>query len=271
MECFQRGILSVKDLDGLELKWGDYHAMASLIKKIAQREGVGALLAEGSARAAAEIGGDAGRYAMHVKGLEIPGYDPRGAIGMALAYAVADRGGCHLRAWTIYDEVVGEMDRFAAASKALLVASRINRKALMDSIGMCEVMGLSDHYAGLLEAATGWKVEMKINKDLPGTFIEDFLIEGDSGGIGRRISNLTRAFNIREGLGKKDDQLPARYYEETVTEGPVRGHAVSRADFEKMREEFYSICGWDENGVPTRGTLTQLGLGKAAEDLWPES
>jgi aldehyde:ferredoxin oxidoreductase len=106
MECFQRGILTRKDMDGLELRWGDYKAMSSLIEKIAHRQGIGALLAEGSARAAALIGRDAERYAMHVKGLEIPGYDPRGAVGMALAYAVADRGGCHLRAWTIYDEVV---------------------------------------------------------------------------------------------------------------------------------------------------------------------
>ena len=270
MECFQRGVLTAKDLDGLELKWGDHHAMASLIRKIAYREGVGTLLAEGSARAAVEIGRNAPRYAMHVKGLEIPGYDPRGAVGMALAYAVADRGGCHLRAWTIYDEVVGEMDRFAPEGKALLVASRINRKALMDSMGMCEVMGLSDHYAGLLEAATGWKVEMKINKDLPGSFIEDYLVEGDLGGIGRRISNLTRAFNVREGLGINDDRLPDRYFEDTVAEGPVQGHTVSRKDFKKMREEFYHLCGWDENGVPVRETLLELGLDKLIGDFWPE-
>jgi aldehyde:ferredoxin oxidoreductase len=161
------------------------------------------------------------------------------------------------------------MNRFSPDGKALLVASLINRKALMDSLGMCEVMGLSSHYAGLLEAATGWKVEMKINEKLPGTFIEDFLIEGDAGGIGKRISNLTRAFNVREGFDKKDDRLPDRYHEETVTEGPVKGHFVSRDDFLKMRSEFYSLCGWDENGKPTLQTLSELELAKAAEDLWP--
>ncbi len=270
MECAQRGILTTKDLDGIDLQWGDYRAMGEIIAKIARREGVGSLLAEGSSRAAAEIGGNAPRYAMHVKGLEIPGYDPRGAVGMALAYAVADRGGCHLRAWTIYDEVVGDMDRFSTEGKATLVAARINRKALMDSIGMCEVMGLSERFAGLLEAATGWSVDMRVNADLPGTFIEDFLINGREGGVGRRISNLTRAFNVREGLGKEDDQLPDRYFEDTVAEGPVQGHTVSREGFEKMRNEFYRTCGWTPEGIPTRETLLSLELDNVKENLWPE-
>lgn len=268
MECYQRGILSSKDIDGLELNWGNYHAMVDLVKKIAYREGVGDLFAEGSARASEVIGKGAKYYSMSVKGMELPGYDPRGAMGMALAYAVADRGGCHLRAWTIYDEVVGPMDRFSTEGKALLDAKRINRKALMDSLGMCEVMGLSRHYAMLLSEATGWDVKMNIIDELPGDFIGDFFIDGERVGVGERISNLTRAFNIREGFSKKDDIIPERFFKDAVPEGPVKGHFVPIEDFNRMLSEFYKNCDWNENGIPNKNKLQDLGLSNAEADLY---
>jgi len=269
MECYQRGILTSKDVDGLDLNWGNYRAMVELIKKIVYREGIGDLFAEGSARAAEKIGKEAPKYAIHVKGLELPGYDPRGAIGMALAYSIADRGGCHLRAWTIYDEVVGEMDRFSPVGKAFLDAKRINRKAIMDCLGMCEVFGLSGQYSTLLGEATGWKVDQYIIDQLPGDFIGDFFIDGEKVGIGERVSNLTRAFNIREGFAKKDDIIPERFFKDAVPEGPVKGHIVPREDFDKMLREFYEVCGWDKNGIPTKEKLLELGLENAVKDLWP--
>ena len=268
MECYQRGILTAGDLEGLELEWGNYNAMVELVKKIALREGIGDLLAEGTRRAAEEIGKDASRYALHVRGLEIPSYDPRGALGMALAYVTADRGGCHVRAWTIYEEVMGGMDRFSTEGKAELVACRVNRKALMDSLGICEHLGMPAIFMSLLEAASGWKID-PIYSSAYGGLLENFCIDGDPIDAGERISNLTRAFNIREGFGRKDDVLPARFLEEELPSGKSKGRRVNSQDLTKMLDEYFQLCGWTEEGIPTRDTLVRLGLPEAAQVLWP--
>lgn len=269
MECYQRGIITTNDTDGLALDWGNYQSMVELVKRIAARKGMGHLLAEGSVRAAEQLGKGATELAMHVKGMEMPGYEPRGAVGMGLAYATADRGACHLRAWTIYEEVMGEMDRFSPEGKPMLVAARMRRKAIMDSLGICEVMGLLPIFATLLADATGWKVDARYNSVFE-KLLEDFVIDDGEIGVGERITNLARCFNVREGFGRREDALPGRFLRDYVPAGPVKGHRIEARDFERMLNEYYSLCGWNEDGIPTREKLSGLGLEKAARDLWPE-
>jgi aldehyde:ferredoxin oxidoreductase len=268
MECVQKKILTSKDLDGLHLKWGNYKAMIELVRKISFRDGIGDLLSQGVARVAGKIGKATPSFAMHVKGMEIPGYDPRGALGMALAYATADRGACHLRAWTIYEEVMGNMDRFSPEGKPMLVSARMHRKVVMDALGICEMMGLMPIFADLLSDATGWDVKPVYNR-VHEKLLEDFTIDGAKFGVGERIHNLTRAFNVREGFGKKHDTLPARLFTESVPSGPLKGHPIKPQDFTAMLEEFYALSGWDKNGIPIKDKLNGLGLRKAARDLWP--
>jgi aldehyde:ferredoxin oxidoreductase len=269
MECVQKKILKKNDLEGLDLKWGNYKAMVQVIKKISFREGVGDLLAEGVARAAKKIGKGAPQLAMHVKGMEIPGYDPRGALGMGLAYATADRGACHLRAWTIYEEVMGNLDRFSPEGKPMLVFARMHRKIIMDSLGICEMMGLMPLFSTILSDITGWKVAPLYNRVYE-KLLEDFIIGPEKVGVGERIYNLARAFNIREGFGKKDDTLPQRFFKQSVPKGPLKNHPIRTQDFNKMLKEYYELNGWDKNGVPTKEKLMALGLPKAANDLWPK-
>ena len=266
MECVQKKIITKKDLDGIDLKWGNYKAMVELVKKISSRDGIGDLLSEGVAKVARKIGKGTSSFAMHVKGLEIPGYDPRGALGMGLAYATADRGACHLRAWTIYEEVMGSMDRFSPEGKPMLVFARMHRKIIMDSLGICEMMGLMPLFASLLSDATGWEVKPLYNR-VHEKLLEDFVIDGGGVGVGERIYNLARAFNVREGFGKKDDKLPLRFFKESVPEGPLKGHPIKIRDFNKMLKEYYELNGWDGNGVPTKEKLVELGLEGIAEGL----
>lgn len=267
MECVQKKILTRRDLDGIDLKWGNYRGMIELIRKIASRQGIGNLLAEGVARVARKIGKGSSHFAMHVKGLEMPGYDPRGALGIGLAYATADRGACHLRAWTIYEEVMGNLDRFSPEGKAMLVFARMHRKIIMDALGVCEMMGLMPLFATLLSDATGWEVKLLYNR-VYGNLLEDFAIGRDGVGVGERIYNLARAFNIREGLGKNEDKLPPRCYKESVPKGPLKGHPIKKTDFGKMLKEFYELNGWDHNGVPTEKKLIEVGLKEVARNLW---
>jgi len=267
MECVQRRLLTKKDLDGIDLKWGNYKAMIELVQKISSREGIGDLLAEGAARVSRKIGKGTSEFAMHVKGMEIPGYDPRGALGMGLAYATADRGACHLRAWTIYEEVMGNLDRFSTVGKPMLVFARMHRKIIMDALGICEMMGLMPLFASLLSDATGWEVTPLYNRTYE-KLLEDFRIDGGRVGVGERIYNLARAFNIREGFGKKDDKLPLRFFKESVPRGPLKGHPIKIQDFNKMRKEYYELNGWDKNGVPTKEKLMEVGLPNVAKDLW---
>jgi len=267
MECVQKKVITKKDLDGVDLKWGDYKAMIELVRKISSREGIGDLLAEGVAKAAKKIGKGTSRFAMHVKGMEMPGYDPRGALGMGLAFATADRGACHLRAWTVYEEVMGNLDRFSPEGKPMLVFARMHRKIIMDALGICEMMGLIPLFSSLFTDATGLEVKPLYNRVYE-KLLEDFAIDGGKVGVGERIYNLARAFNVREGFGKKDDKLPPRFFEESVPEGPLKGHPIKVQDFNRMLKEYYELNGWDRNGVPTKEKLVELGLPNVAKDLW---
>ncbi len=241
MELSERGILEQK------IRFGDSQAVKDLIVKIARREGLGELLAQGSKRFADACG--APEYSMSVKGLELPAYDPRGAQGMALAYATSNRGGCHLRGYMIGWEVLGVpklIDRFTWSGKADLLAREQDLYAAMDSLVVCKFVGYNvnqEYLARLLRAVTGHEYTP-----------EDIMT------IGERIYNLERCFNIREGFARKDDTLPRRFLEEPLKEGGSSGVTVR---LDEMLDEYYNVRHWNRDGVPTAQLLDELGLGFA--------
>lgn len=251
MECFEKGLLSETDTGGLSLQFGNKHALVEMIHRIGKREGIGRLLSEGVKRAATKIKGSES-FAIHVKGLELPGYDPRGMKGQALTYALSDRGGCHLRSNTLRTELMGlpvALDRYSYENKAEMVRELQLRPVIFNSVMACffSTFALTiEDYAEAISAATGWPLTP-----------EQLLL------IAERIWNLTRLFNVREGFQKADDTLPERLFTRASSKGPSKGEVVDRASFEKMRETYYRIAGWDpQSGIPTEAKLRELDLDK---------
>jgi aldehyde:ferredoxin oxidoreductase len=252
MECFEKGILSKKDVDGLPLTFGNWKAQIEMIKKIAYRSGIGDILAEGVMRASKIIGKGAEDLAVHVKGMESPAWGPRGAPGMGLAYATADRGADHQKGWPIQYEVIGSswpfggpLPRFSTQGKAKVLKWEQDHLSALYSLCVCDFSrsGIkNDTYAMLVSTATGWNIDyMELLR------------------YGERIWNLIRMFNVREGIGRKDDNLPKRF-KEPLPSGPAKGHRFTDEDLEKMLNEYYSLRGWDQNGIPTKSKLVELEL-----------
>jgi aldehyde:ferredoxin oxidoreductase len=220
-----------------------------LIQKIARREGLGDVLAEGARHAATVFGGDSGHFAMEIKGLEISGYESRDAPAMMLAYMTADVGGHHNRAWAItYDIEVGR--DAVTEDKAAKVIELQHIRPLMDLLGTCRLqwveLGLPlDYYVPAMKAITG------VDRSW-----EDMIF------IAERVWNLTRAFWVREqeGFGREWDYPPRRWYTDPVPTGPGKGKLVTQQNVEKLLDMYYDQRGWDRNGIPTREKLDQLGL-----------
>lgn len=226
------------------IRWGDAQRMVALVEDIAYARGIGADLALGSKRLATKYGRP--DLAMHVKGLEIPAYDPRGAQGQALSYATSNRGGCHMRGYLIASEILGLpcfTDRFGTAGKAELTILLQDLSAAVDSAVLCRFLQLAlgpDTFRDFLRTVTGLDY---------GT---DELL-----GIGSRIYSLERLFNQRAGFSRKDDMLPPRFLREPLDEGASRGRVV---DLDEMLDEYYRRRGWDADGNPTEETQRRLGL-----------
>lgn len=249
MECFEKGVITTEDTDGLELKFGQAKAVFALLEKIAKREGVGDILAQGVKRAAQVWGKGSSDFAMQVKGLEMSGYESRNAPAMLLSYMTADVGAHHNRSWAItYDLQVGR-DK-VTEDKAARVIELQHIRPLFDCLGCCRLqwveLGLDlGYYAAILKAVTGldrsWDDLLKISE---------------------RVWNLTRAFWLREvkGFGREWDYPPARTWKEPVISGPTKGKFVSREEVEKLLDMYYAQRGWDKNGIPTREKLEELGL-----------
>ncbi len=267
MELYEKGILTKQDVGGLDLSWGNHESMALLLEWIATRQGIGDVLANGSRIAAETFGKESLDCAMQVKGMEMPAYDPRGATGMGLAYAISDRGACHLRSWTIYEEVTGSMNPQGYEGKAALVAARHNRKLVIDSLGICEQAGLIPLYGDLYAAATGTPVNLIYN-NVYEKLLEDFALGEAGQGVGARVYTLTRAFNIKRGFGQRDDTLPRRFFEEPLKTLGEDIPAIDLPSFNQMLMEYYGINGWGRDGVPTLETLERLGLHEAIKDLY---
>lgn len=247
MELFERGILTIKDTGGIDLRFGNHEAMISLIHLIGRREGIGDILAEGVRKAAEIIGKGAGKYAMHVKGLELAGYDPRGAKSQGLAYATSPRGGCHHTGYAEEELYDPSFDRFTIEGKALITKNNQDKSVLYDSTGICAFptqLGVVDldTMAELLFYATGFD-EFKTGEQLMK--------------IGERVFNLERLFNWREGMVPGQDTLPDRFLTEQHSDGASAGQTV---DIEAMKKEYYHLRKWTEEGRPKKELLTGLGL-----------
>lgn len=249
MECFERGLLRRTETDGLDLKFGNHEVFPELLRKMAFREGVGELLCDGVRAAAAKLQHETEDFAMHVKGLELPAYDPRGAWRMGLAYATACRGGCHLKSWTLAAEVFeAKYDRFSTEGKAKLVMDLQNSRAAVDSIGVCVIATRAigvEEMARIMTSTTGWG------------FTREKILEA-----GERIYNLERLLAVRDGVRRKDDTLPKRLLTETLRKGPCKGVRLTERELEQMLDEYYELRGWDRNGRPTKARLQKLGIPK---------
>jgi aldehyde:ferredoxin oxidoreductase len=243
-EAVEKGMLEA------DVRFGDVDSLAAMLHDIAARRGVGDLLAEGVRAAAARIGGGAEHFAIHVKGLELPAWGPRGVPAMGLAYLTADRGGCHQRAFPILYEAGGEAwkgqtyERLTLEGKAQLLAEVQDRLAGLDTLITCDFAryAVSDAtYLDLLAAATGQRLSL------------DELYQ-----MGARIWNLTRLFNLKAGMTKADEDLPGRFKTEPLPDGPAAGHLFTDAEIQRLLADYYAARGWDENGVPRPETLAAL-------------
>ncbi|MCI0496933.1 MAG: aldehyde ferredoxin oxidoreductase, partial [Thermoplasmata archaeon] len=245
VEAFQRGALPLGDI-GYPIGWGDTDVLASLADDIAHRRtAAGDLLAGGVMAAAAALDEGSSSYAVHVRGMEVPGYDPRGVFGLGLAYATSDRGGCHQRAWTVTNEIGDPTyERFSFAKKAKLVKDIQDERAASFSLVLCDFAPVNEaDSVALLNLATGFDHT-----------VETYLRAGE------RIWNLARLFNIREGMDPTADGLPDRFFDDPFTEGQAKGVLPKREEFASCLQEYYALRGWDARGVPTPGKLRELGI-----------
>jgi aldehyde:ferredoxin oxidoreductase len=273
IECFQKGILTSEQI-GRDIDFSDLETVIYLLSKIARREGIGDLLAEGVKIAAEKTGNGSERFAIHVKGLEWSGYECRNAPSMMLAYLTADVGAHHNRAWVLGHDLAGAWTNvhdliasggeIEAQPKAVVsdrsaeyVIESQHKRSLFDALGNCRLQMMElgfeeEHYAELFSLITGrtksWAELLKISE---------------------RIWHLTRAFSVREikTFGRHLDLPPARLYEDPITTGPNQGHVLSREDIDKLLNWYYDARGWDQNGIPTKETLRKVGLSEIAEDL----
>jgi aldehyde:ferredoxin oxidoreductase len=246
VEAYMKGIITIDNLGGNDIGWGKTQELVKLIEDIAyKRTTVCAHLSEGVRRAAQKLGKNAEQIAVHVKGLEIPGYDPRGSFGMGLAYATSDRGGCHQRAWTVTLEINNaEYERFSLKKKAALVKKIQDERAAFFSLVLCDFAPVSEQdCVDLWNLATGFDHT-----------VISYLKAGE------RIWNLIRLFNLREGLNPKDDTLPPRFFNDCFTKGPAQNIVIQKDDFQQSLKEYYSLRGWDDNGLPTMKKIKELGL-----------
>ena len=263
MELFEKGILTSEQTGGMELTFGNHQAMIKLIRMMAFREGIGDILADGTKAAAEKIGKGSEKYAMHVKGLELPGYDVRGAKAHGLNYATSYTGADHNRGYA-FQEIFGipipwEVDRFSTERKGELTKwNQDTRAVTCDCATMCAFLldmavpaNATENTAALMDAVTG----------LP--FTPEEVVK-----VGERLNNLAKAFNVREGFTRADDTLPERLMTEPLAEGGSKGQLVSPEDLKLMLDEYYTLRGWDqETGAPTRAKLEDLGLGYVADQL----
>ena len=257
MECFEKGILTTEQTDGLELKFGDADLMIELIKKIASRDGIGDLLAEGTKIASEKLGKDSDRFAMHVKGLELAAYDCRATKITGLAFCTANRGGDHITGYIqgptfmdipllVVEESVIEDARVENPEEAKIVKDLEDALSVFDAVGVCKFMGMAlmaEDITPIIASATGWDFD-----------VADFRKAGE------RIYNIARLFNVREGCTRANDNLPKRLTEEPLADGPAEGLVV---DIEPLLDAYYDFRGWDKaTGKPTSAVLIKLGLEK---------
>jgi aldehyde:ferredoxin oxidoreductase len=249
MECYEKGIFTKTDTDGLDLKFGNIEATFDLIGKISRKEGLGGLLAEGVKKASKKIGKGSEKFAIHVKGMEQSAYATHNATAMLLAYMTCDVGAHHNRSWAItYDLQVGR--DLVVPEKIARVIWLQNFRPMFDVLGGCRLqwveLGIDrDLYVPALEAITG------VHRTW-----EDLEI------VGERIWNLTRLFWAREndGFGREWDMPAPRFYEDAPKSGATKGQITKLADVNNLLDMYYEQRGWTNQGLPTSEKLASLNL-----------
>jgi len=255
MEAYEKGLITKEDTGGIELSWGNSEAVIKLIHQIANRKGIGKMLGNGVKSAAEELGKNSEEFAIHVKGLELPMHDPRAFVGMALSYATANRGGCHLESLSYFVEggiplkdlgysENNKLDPHSINGKVELVIKMQNFMNVLNALGLCKFLLVGrigpQKVTEWINCVTGWNLTM-----------EELL------NIGDRLHNLKRMYNIRIGISRKDDNLPLRLLTLDRKEG---GAAGSLPHLGKMLGEYYELRGWTEDGIPTNKKLKELSL-----------
>jgi len=251
---------------GRDILFGDSDIIVELVEKIARREGVGDLLAEGTKVMAEKLGGGSSVFAMNVKGLELPGYDPRAAKICGLGYVTAGRGGDHITGFIeaptfidapilLVEESSIEDPLNAKPEEAKILVNMEDALTSLDALGGCKFMGAllrAEDLVDLITCATGW---------------EDFTAD-DFRKSGERIFNLVRVYGNREGIRRKDDVLPERLMKEPLPEGPAEGMTVATDVLETLKDAYYQYRGWNlKDGVPSVAKLQELGLDELIEDV----
>jgi len=253
MECYERGLLTRKDLDGLDLRFGNKEAVVDILPMIAYRRGIGDLLAHGVKYASEKIGQGSEEFAMHVKGLAYAAYRPGpSSTAFALAYSVGDRGACHRRARPFMAE--RGMTPFTIEGKAKLYKDQYDERipwhcALCCDLATCAV-GLDFGDAAYMFSTV---IGLEFNEE-------------DMQTLADRVASLIRAYNVREGVKRSDDTLAPRSFRKEYT-GPASGRTFTKEMLDTMLDEYYELRGWDSEGVPTPDTLAKLGLEDVADQI----
>jgi aldehyde:ferredoxin oxidoreductase len=250
MDCYENGILTQKELDGIDAHFGNAEAMVQLVEKIGKREGIGDTLADGVKVAAEKIGKGSDKLAAHIKGVEVTGYDLRCLKTAALGFAVSFRGADHNRHGAYAFDVKGKVNRLTAEKgRGKLVKGMEESYAVIDSLIICK-FSRGTYYkefedmARLYNVVTGYGMtpdELKL--------------------AGERINNVARLFNIREGLGRKDDTLPYKVMHLPIPdEGPSKGAFVTQEELDLLLDDYYEARGWTKEGIPSHEKLKELGM-----------
>lgn len=272
MESFERGVFTKEDFkcakypDGFEPNFGNGEAAVALAEMIRDREGIGDLLAEGTRIASQRVDADRGtesyKWAMHIKGLENPGYDARGLKTFSVGLATGTRGGCHNRSAAYDPDIQGEVDRFSIdETRGRLAAENEEYAAVYDSLPLCKFIrrcftGKADRagawpaIAALINATTGWNFDYDA-VDL----------------IGVRAHTIKKAFNIREGWTRADDHLPYRWHHDPMKEGASAGHVVTEEELEYLKDLYYEAKGWTKEGLIPKAKLIELGMEDVAKEI----
>jgi aldehyde:ferredoxin oxidoreductase len=268
LECYEHGILTKADTGGLELTWGNAEAIEQLVHRIGRREGIGDVLAEGVRRAAARLGKGAERFALHVKGQELPMHDPRGKKGLSLAYALSPTGADHMEAphdplyagFHPTGHPMGALGLIEPLDPLVLDAAKVRAFfvtqqlwSFYNAVGMCDFVGTPLNslepapLVSYVNAVTGWNMSLyEVLK------------------VGERANTLARLFNCREGFTPDDDVLPQRLHE-GIGNGPLKGQRIDPDEFLAARRVYYEMAGWNpETGRPMAAKLAELGIDAAA-------
>ena len=257
MDLYENGLITKEKADGIDLRFGNHEALIETIKKIGSREGwLGDILGEGTKRAAEKIGKDAYKYACHIKGLELPGYDIRGLKTAALGFAVSFRGACHLRSGAYSPDVKGKVDRFKIEKgRGPIIMDNEDQYNVIDSLILCK-FSRGTYYDGLDDMAKYYTLATGIE-----------VTPEDLRKAGERINNLARLFNVREGVGTRDfDTLPYKIMNVPIPdEGVAKGAVVNKQEFELGLDDYYATRGWSREGIPTVEKLKELDLEEFAD------